>query len=354
MRKHFALLILAIEAIAGAPAVLPCTSAIIGARSSALGRPMLWKHRDTGTEHNFVERVERPGQLTYIALFNGGDSLLSEAWMGMNQAGFMIMNTASYNLAPDTARLKDCEGRVMRRALEVCRTVDDFCRLLDTLPKPLGIQANFGVVDSRGNGGYIEADDYTRTLFMLNDSTDVIVRTNFSVSGNDTDGMGYIRYDNARHLMGDGPYTPWLFTETLSRSFYHSLLDIDAAAGDAHWVVDRDFIPRRSSAASIVMVGGDADTDEGCIMFVNLGYPPVGDIHVATVDSVPECLRPVAPGMHAPACDEAVARKRLAFPIMRGSGPNYIDMDYVRAESARRRAANLDVYRRMYPAMKVE
>lgn len=83
-----------------------------------------------------------------MALYNGGDSLLAEAWMGLNDAGFAIMNTASYNLAPDTASVKDREGIVMRLALERCRTLDDFETLLDTLPRPLGVQANFGVLDA--------------------------------------------------------------------------------------------------------------------------------------------------------------------------------------------------------------
>ena len=45
-----------------------------------------------------------------MALFNGGDSLLREAWVGVNEAGFAVMNTASYNLAPDTALVRDREG----------------------------------------------------------------------------------------------------------------------------------------------------------------------------------------------------------------------------------------------------
>ena len=167
-----------------------CTSAIVGPGRSKSGHAMLWKHRDTGTEHNFIDRVSNPGHLTYVALFNGGDSLRNEAWMGMNEAGFAIMNTASYNLMPDTASYKDREGEVMRKALERCRTIDDFMNLLDTLPKPMGVQANFGVIDASGNGGYFETDDFSYTPFFLNDTTDLIIRTNFSFPGNDTTGIG--------------------------------------------------------------------------------------------------------------------------------------------------------------------
>ena len=104
-----------------------CTSAIVAASRSASGRPILWKNRDTGADNNFLARVE-PTDSTFgfIGLFNAGDSALSEAWMGMNDAGFAIMNTASYNLAPDTAAYKDREGAVMAAALARCRTVADF------------------------------------------------------------------------------------------------------------------------------------------------------------------------------------------------------------------------------------
>lgn len=307
-----------------------CTSAIVSAKASADGRPFIWKHRDTGTEHNFLERVASEGCLTFVGLFNGGDSLLRDAWMGMNEAGFMIINTASYNLAPDTARFVDNEGVVMRRALETCRSVEDFCNLLDTFPKPMGVQANFGVLDSNGDGGYFETDDYGYTPYLLSDSVPVLIRTNFSVSGNDTDGMGYIRYRNACDLLGEPPYAPAMFVDGLSKSFYHSLLGRDMSAeAEGRWVIDQDFIPRYSSSASIVVVNGLSDRDSD-LMTALLGYPPVAESHVVRVDDVPDDVRPVAEGWRAPACNRAIERKRRVFPIGRGSGKHYIDMDYLR------------------------
>lgn len=320
-----------------------CTSAIVSAKASADGKPFIWKHRDTGTEHNFIERVQNPGHLTYVALFNGGDSLLRDAWLGMNEAGLMIMNTASYNLAPDTARLVDREGDVMRRALESCVTVGDFLNLLDTLPRPMGVQANFGVLDREGNGGYFETNDIGYTPFLLSDTVTYIVRTNFSVSGNDTDGYGYIRYDNACELLGQPPFKPSMLTEGLSRSFFHSLLERDYENDPAQrWVVDQDFIPRYSSTASVVMINGLGAEED--LMMAALGYPPVAELFKITVDDVPDAVRPVAEGFRAPACNESIERKRLAFPIRRGSGSHYIDMDYVRKINGEMRNRNLRLY----------
>ena len=331
MRKLRSFLIFVAVAAAMAEA---CTSLLASGKVTG-GSPVLWKHRDTGTEHNFVERLEATDSTqAFVALFNGGDSLLSEAWTGMNEAGFAIMNTASYNLAPDTARLKDREGVVMRIALERCVSVADFDRLLRTLAKPLGVQANFGVMDRSGGLAYFETDDYGFTRFDVDaDTAGYIIRTNFSVTGNDTDGMGYIRFDNATHLVGERltageKITPSFCVDTLSRSYYHSLFGRDILTDTSvHIFLDQDFIPRRSTSASIAISYGRSGQP---VMLVALGYPAVAQTMTATVDFVPEALRPTAPGFRSPACDAAVEAKRLIFPITRGSGPRYLDMDRVR------------------------
>lgn len=328
--------------------VFACTSAIVSARATRDGKALLWKHRDTGTEHNFVERVASKGTaMAYIALFNGGDSLLAEAWTGLNEAGFGIMNTASYNLAPDTTAYKDREGIVMKRALECCRSMADFEQLLDTLQRPLGVQANFGVIDASGEGAYYETCDTGYVKYSTVDADGgVIVRTNFSVSGNDSDGYGYIRYNNALHLLEPHivahDITPMVFTEELSRSFYHSLLKRNMALGDERWVVDQDFIPRYSSTASIVIEGGERP-----VMWTALGYPPCSHVVGAWVDEVPEELRPLAEGWRSEACNESLRLKHeKAFPISRGSGSHYIDMQALVPIMAQQQIMSLQEYAR--------
>lgn len=313
-----------------------CTSAIVGAEATQAGRPLLWKHRDTGTEHNFVARVARKGQIPYVALFNGGDSLLAEAWMGLNAHGFAIMNTASYNLAPDTASFRDREGYLMTAALARCRSLGDFEALLDSLPKPMGVQANFGVIDASGAGAYYETDDYRYTKYSIDDTPDkLLVRTNYSCSGDSACGMGYIRYRNAVTLLSphikDRDITPATFTEEISRSFYHSLLGRDPMADGDSWAVDQDFIPRRSSSASIVIEGvRPGESPSLSIMWTAIGYPPCATVIPVTVDSVPGRLQPIAPGWRSPECDYVLTLKRLAFPITRGSGQHYVNLQKLR------------------------
>lgn len=325
---------LALSALIAADA---CTSMVVSAKASKNGRPMLWKHRDTDAAGNFITRVNStaPGQYDYIALFNEGDSLLLDAWTGMNAAGFAIMNTASYNLAPDTARFADQEGRVMALALRVCRTVDDFATLLDTLPRPMGVQANFGVIDGDGRAAYFETNDNGYTVFGVGGpgEPEAMIRTNFSVSGNDSTGMGYVRCDNAHYLLDSlteaRALTPDAFLEGPSKSFYHSLLGGDALATDLRYAVDKDFIPRKITTAAIVIEGfepGQAQMD----MHAILGYPPVGDRHHASFDHIDAELLPTLPGFRAPANEAAKVRAARVFSVPHDSGTRYIDLDYLR------------------------
>jgi len=324
-----------------------CTSAIISADLNPYGRPILWKHRDTSTVDNKVEFVaSRPGELSYVALFNAGDKKLKEAWMGMNEAGFAIMNTASYNIKDDNVSPKkmDKEGLVMTKALKTCRTVDDFAHLLETLPRPMGVEANFGAIDALGNGAYFETNNNSYKRFDLRDADNgVLVRTNYSHSGRQGEGYGFVREANACHLLE--PYvksksvTPEVLTEELSRSFYHDMNGRDYSCCGDRWVIDQDFIPRYKSTATIAIEGcrpvvsiSDVTLEmvrTEYIMWTGLGYPPCAEIRAVTCDEqgVDNELRGSLPNGHSPLADLAKKRRDQVFPIRKGNGDKYIDMN---------------------------
>ncbi len=329
-------LIISIFLLSAALCVDACTSAIVSGRLTANGKPLLWKNRDTDFEDNFVAKVGAlsPEELEYVALFNAGDSLFAEAWIGVNSAGFAIMNTASYNLAPDTASYKDREGALMSAALKGCRTIADFETFLADCPKPLGVQANFGVIDASGAGAYFETDDNSFKKYDLaDDVSGVILRTNYSYSGEVDMGFGYIREKNAEYLLkpyldSNARLTPDVFTDILSRSFYHSLLGKDMLLDtDDEWIVDQDFIPRRSTSASVV-VGFDDVGDP--VMWTTLGYPPCSYSRKVTVDSIPLDMQPDVHTWRSPFCDEVNGRKSEVFSIKRGSGSHYINVSRLR------------------------
>jgi len=310
---------------------------------------LLWKHRDTGADNNFLARVEANGSdHGFVGLFNGGDSLLQEAWMGMNDAGFAIMNTASYNLAPDTAKYKDREGFLMTGALKKCVTVDDFESYLNSLPKPMGVQANFGIIDAQGNAAYFETDDIAWTRFDVADSPDgVLIRTNYSISGEDGKGSGYIRYNTAEKLTKEArmchSVSPELLTDTLSRSFYHSLLERDYY--NDTYVVNQDFIPRDISTSSIVIEGVNPGDDADSIrMWAILGYPPCGETKLVTLNHIPTGFEPSGDDWRSSSCDEAMRLRQSIIPFSGGSGKRYIDMRKLRPISEKKQEQSISNY----------
>ena len=324
-----------------------CTSAIIGADMNPYGRPLLWKNRDTSAADNKIEFIKgENGNYSYVGLYNATDSLLKEVWMGMNEYGFAVMNTASYNLKNDNVPEKemDKEGLVMSQALKKCKTIDDFAILLDTLPKPLGVEANFGAIDAYGNGAYFETDNYKYKRFDLKDAENhVLVRTNYSHSGRNNEGFGFVREANANQLLN--PYiqqknvSPEIFTEVLSHSFYHDLYKRDFSETGEKWVIDQDFIPRFTSTASIVIEGckplkdnQDLKPEEitkEYIMWSALGYPPCAEVFPVkcSEDGVDENLRGLKADGHSNQCDIVNARKSKVFPFKKGNGNKYIDME---------------------------
>lgn len=307
---------------------------------------MLWKNRDTSATDNVVDYIPgRQGQYSFVALFNAKDRSRREAWMGMNEVGFAVMNTASYNLKDDKVPQKsmDREGVVMARALKTCRTVDDFQRLLSTLPRPMGVEANFGVIDAYGNAAYFETNNHSFTRVDAKDTPgEVIVRTNYSHSGRPEEGYGFAREASACRLlqpyMERGEISPELFTETLSRSFYHDMLGRDPLAEGDRWAVDQDFIPRASSTATVVIEGcrplkpGETvDPDfirRQYIMWTGLGYPPCSEIKAVkcSEEGVEKGLRADSKTGRAPLCDAALERKKKVFPLKKGNGSKYVDL----------------------------
>lgn len=322
-------------------ASLGCTSAIVARETAEYHRTLLWKHRDSGHPDNFVDRVEgTDSTLAYVALFNAGDTARAEAWAGFNAAGFAVMNTASYNLAPDTAAVKDREGVLMTEALRRCRTVADFRRMLGELTArgPIGVQANFGVTDANGDGAYFETTDHTFREYPLAESAEgVLVRSNYSYSGGEEGKLGTVRHDDAVALLEapvkERAVRAETFTEELSRSFYHAGEGRDMASGNRRWLTDRgEYIPRRSSCASVVIEGAlpGEDASRGTVMWVAIGFPAASHVVAVTLDSVPAELRPDAVTGRSPLCDEVNRHRQKVFPRRGREGKWLIDLDYLR------------------------
>ncbi|MDE5607924.1 MAG: C45 family peptidase [Muribaculaceae bacterium] len=323
MTRFKYILIAALLAGAAAPSIRPCTSCI-----STRGNAILWKHRDTGAPHNFLaHHPATDSTYEYIALHNQGDTLGLEAWIGMNRAGLAIMNTASYNLAPDTTVLKDREGFIMSKALQHCATVDDFAHMLDALPHPLGVQANFGVIDANGGAVYFETSDHTATRYDIAEQT-TVVRTNYSHSGMSSHRLGLSREKVARHFLDNRiSVSPRYLTDTLSSCFYDINAGSDLLSLKDSVVADRgEFIPRYISTASIAIEAVPSQSGDGSeyIMWTRLGYPPTSETYAVRFDSIPSDVLPDGNGI-TPA--ERKADKGKSAIYHRGKTGKYHTID---------------------------
>jgi hypothetical protein len=348
-KKIFTVLIGFAAAILFAMDAYACTSAIITGKITADGRPLLWKHRDTNDENNRMAFF-KGAKYEFLALLNSPDGD-DTAWTGSNSAGFSIMNTASYNMKEDTIKKMDQEGVLMFKALSECRNLADFEKLLNKYPRPMRVEANFGVIDAEGGAAYYEVNNTRWVKVDANDPkiapNGFLVYTNFSYAGRFNEGMGYIRHQTATEILtsqvGIGHITPhWIFNH-LSRSYYHSLLKIDLLKADfspenaSGWAIDQDYIPRKSTTATIVIQGVNRGEDPSMtILWTVLGYPPVGlavPLWVKAGADQPGIMLRTADSDRSPMCNLALSLKHKLFPIVRGNGNKYMKFDLIHNSS---------------------
>ena len=286
-------IVLGLTLIAGNIDCRACTAAVVTGKATSDGRPLLWKHRDTDYLPNHVAHVKGE-RFDFIADVNSENfDTAREAWIGVNDAGFAIMNTQSYNLVkikPGEER-GEANGRMIYRALEMCETLEDFEHFLDTIAKPSLIEANFGVIDAKGGAAIYEVDYYGYTKFDANDPEvapeGYIARTNFSVSGKHGKGSGHVRFLEADDVLKakarEKGITPQFIYNDLSRSFHNPVIGVDLRDGrhnkphGSGWFVDEDFIPRNITSCSVVVQGvKEGENPQTDVMWTLLGYPPTG------------------------------------------------------------------------------
>lgn len=338
-----------------------CTSAMAGAARGAGGRWLLWKHRDSGHADNYVRCFAATDSThAYVALFNASDTAAREAWIGFNDAGFAVMNTATYNIPAPAPDRQDREGFVMSAALRRCATLADFQRMLRDNGDRLGVQANFGAFDAEGHGAYFEISDRSALRVFPVDSLSAVAlgeewaggdddglltRTNYSLSGGRKGRLGVSRHCAETHLLDSVTATrrPWAspgevaaedFIETLSRSFYLPEKGIDLLDGTAIRRPDNgDVIPRWSSCASVVVEGPlpGENPAETMIMWSVVGFPPLSEVHAVTLDSVPAAIAtPPAPRVRERGfVNDRKARSKHAFRLDRLR----LDVPAIRARS---------------------
>lgn len=317
-----------------------CTTAVVSGKYTKDGRPLLWKHRDTWSVHNKIMQFD-DGKYPYIGLVNSQDSLGKSVWIGYNSAGFAIMNSASYNLNNDTIKQSGLEGRIMKKALQTCATVDDFEKLLKKLKQPTRLEANFGVIDAQGGAAYFELGNFNMVKIDVNDPAvapfGYVIHTNYSFSGEAGKGGGYIREVTANEVFDKAVKNNELSAQTIiqqgSRNLNHSLTGTDLwdyasiSSGNRKMVFFYDYIPRKSSASSCVVQGVKPDEDPSLTtMWTVLGWPLTSvaiplwiseDAKQPTVVTYDKTIN------DAPLCHFALALKDTCFAYNWGTSSKY-------------------------------
>ena len=232
-----------------------CTSCIISGQYTKDGKAVMYKHRDSSCQDVAVEYFQ--GEKYRMMCLVNADWRTNplakvplgthEAWAGMNETGFAIMNTATYDLKDDDlpADMMDREGVLMYRALEICTTLEDFECFLDTLSRPMGVEANFGVIDEKGGAAYYEVNNHSWVKYDVNrEPLGYRVVTNFTMTGRMEDRKGVDRYVKAHKILAstDVPICEWdhnFLIQNISCSGAPIMRDITSCAvifeGDTMW-----------------------------------------------------------------------------------------------------------------------
>jgi hypothetical protein len=344
MIKH--IFIFVIVSLFAADAAFSCTIAIISGKHTIDGKPLLWKHRDSDAFNNKIVHLKND-RFYAVALIDSDDTEPENIWIGFNNAGFAIMNSASYNLkGDDTTKFSDQEGVFMKKALMACGTIDEFELFIQNYPRPMGVEANFGVIDATGGAAYFETDNYKYTKLDVNDPKiaphGYLIHTNFSFTGETDKGAGYIRFNTAERLFQEAASEKNLSIDFIINDMMTSLENsltgesLEDALGKSSIQSDfmyyQDCINRYSSVSSVVIQGVKPnETPDYTVMWSRVGFPLSSVVIPVFLDangSLPKVVSAPA-NENAAVCDKALLLKKKMVPIRRGSGKYYINLTKV-------------------------
>lgn len=318
-----------------------CTTAVISGKYTENGRPIIWKLRDTGHLKNKMVYFE-DGNNDYCGLVNSDDKNNEQVWGGTNAAGFAIMNSSSFNVnTDDTTSIKDQEGYFMKQALQICKNLQDFEQMLDTLSKPMGLASHFGVIDAHGGAAFYEVNNDTYTKFDANESAEApngyILRTNYSFTGKKDIGYGFIRYQTAENIFYQADAEGKLNTQTIvqdfSRCFKHAVLnrnfeaEYKARPKTDEFVNSGDLITRHGSSSAITIEGVAKGEEPGLTtIWTQVGFPNTClavPVWVGGGKNLPNVLVANDTG-NSPLNKMSLELKKHCYPIERSSGYKYL------------------------------
>jgi len=314
-----------------------CTTAIINPDASSLGRPMLWKNRDTDFLNNKVIFVSE-SPFSYLALVNAEDRSGRWVYAGLNSAGFAIFNSVAYNLPEKSGEMKDMEGTIMADALRKCSSVADFEKYIqENLGPSLGSLANFGVLDAAGETALFEVSNRSYKKYLAADFAEkYLINTNFASSGEAQTGAGYLRFERASQLFREilpGQISHRQILSQFSRDTGHALVQqpeysqFKAISGKKpFWIATRDTIDRESTSAAVVVCGRiPGQKNSLATLWIMLGEP-LFTIAVPMWVEAGASAAPLAQGENAALYLESKRLKKMARPYPESDRREYLDI----------------------------
>lgn len=324
---------------------LACTTAVISGKFTSTGRPMIWKVRDT-EEYKNVMKNYKGEKWNYVGMINTSDPTGQQVWGGWNGVGFAIMNSASFNVNEGyKGTYIDREGYLMHEALRRCRTLEDFEKMLDERQRPMGVAAHFGVIDAEGGAAFYEVNNETWTKFDANNSAQAprgyVLRTNFSMTGKEGEGIGFIRYQTVTDVFAEIPVGRLdirTVMQNLSRCTRHSVTKVDYRevysnrAATGAMVSTDDLICRYGTSSTIAIEGINPSRGEKpnqTTGWVQIGLPYASMTLPVWCDTeLPAMLSAAKEGDEAPMSTKAMALKEELYPLWKQSdGYHYIAID---------------------------
>ncbi|MDO4163521.1 MAG: carcinine hydrolase/isopenicillin-N N-acyltransferase family protein [Bacteroides sp.] len=343
MNKYRLLTVLILSLLIGNSSIgLACTSVIVSGKVTQDGRPLLLKNRDSYNFDNLAV-VVKGEKYTFLAIVAAKDTRPENVWSGHNEKGFAIINTAAYNLNGKEKLESGNDGRMMRRALEICATLQDFEHLLDTLSRPMGANSNFGVIDAEGGCAYYETGNEGYKKFDANDPNiapyGYLVRTNHAYSGDRSLDKGIERYIAIEDFMLYAGFTDQLNQEYLLRNvpryLTHGFTKINLYQQmpqdekDVTIVPFKDFIPRYQTTSTMLVQGvKKGESPKLTVSWTIVGSP-------LTTVAIPLCILPDGklPSIitrgddgQAKLTQMGLTLKDIIFPLKRGNRMEYIDL----------------------------
>lgn len=320
---------------------LACTSIIVSGKASVDGRPFIFKNGDT-TDLNVVTAYFQGEKFLFSAVVCAKDYKPERVRSGYNETGFAIINTNGKNL--NSGNRNDSNNtRVMRRALEICATLKDFETLLDTLPRPLHMNSNFGVMDATGGVAYYEVGNKNYVKYDANDPKvapkGYLIRSNYGMSGDKSRGSGYERY-KAMEMFIDGVKRKGKINykdviRGASRYLTHGESKVNLRnhlpkdAGLPVFVTFDNFIPRIQTANAQLIQGiklGEHPLET--VAWTICGSPLTTvciPVWINPGHSLPKILSPKSNG-HSPMADAGLVLKKRLFPKSKKRKPNEINL----------------------------